>query len=110
MDQELTDPTYTALHLAEEHACKRYLAARRELVAVAAHAASLGQLATEHPHRLDYQAAWREAVLAQSRAMTRTGSAWTLVQHARRRTDAAAPPPALSVAFSAPVDPDSEAA
>lgn len=94
------DPTYTALHLAEEQACRRYLVARKELLALATRAASLGQLVTEHPYRQDYQAEWRNVVLAQSRAVNRTGAAWTLLQRARQRTDAAQPP-ALSVRFSA---------
>lgn len=91
MEQAPIDAEYTALHLAEEQACGRYLTARRELTDLAAKAASLGQLATEHPHRLDYQAAWRAAVLDQSRAMSRTGHAYTTWRHAQRRTDTAAP-------------------
>lgn len=109
MEQEPTDPTYTALQLAEEQACKRYLVARKELMALAARAASLGQLVTEHPYRQDYQTSWRECVLAQSRAVTRTGTAWTLLQRARKRTDAAQPP-ALAVSFSAAGDPNGEVA
>lgn len=107
------DPTGTALRLAEERACRRYLVARKELLALATRAASLGQLVTEHPYRADYQAAWRECVLAQSRAVNRTGSAWAALQRARQRTDAAVPP-ALSVPFTAPftgaVDTDGEVA
>jgi hypothetical protein len=108
MEQEPIDPTHQALQAAEEQACQRYLAARKELIGLSARAASLGQLVTEHPYRQDYQTAWRDVVLAQSRAVNRTGTAWTLLQRARKRTDAAEPL-ALSVAFSASA-PDGEAA
>jgi hypothetical protein len=89
---ETTDPVLTALYLAEEQACQRYLAARQELVELAGRAASLCELAMEQPQRWDYQDAWRQAVLAQSQALMRTGSARTLLQRARRRTDDAARP------------------
>jgi hypothetical protein len=104
------DPTYVALHQAEERACRRYLVARKELITLAARAASLGRLVTEHPYRQDYQAEWRNVVLAQSRAVTRTGSAWTVLQRARNRTDTAQPAPALSGPFTSAFDADGEVA
>lgn len=104
------DPTYTALDLAELQACHQYRTFRNKMVTLAGTAASLCQLALEQPHRPDYQQAWRDAVLAQSRAMTQTGRAYTTWQRARRRTDAAAPAPALAVQFSASGEADGEVA
>ena len=54
---ETTDPTLTALYLAEEQVCAGYVDARKAQTELARRMASLYQLTIEQPRRADYRAA-----------------------------------------------------
>lgn len=100
MEQDLNS-TCLAFRLAEEQACGNYLDARKDMVAKARRAASLAQLVTEQPHRIDYHQVWTEAVTAHQAAVARTRLAYQAWQRALQRTDAARPAPALAAVFRA---------
>jgi hypothetical protein len=96
------DATPTAFELAEEHACARYLTARKDMLALGRRAASLAQLVNEQPHRLDYQAVWTEVDAIHREAVARTRLAWQVWQRAQQRTDAEQPAP-LAPSFTGTV-------
>ncbi|WP_115945077.1 MULTISPECIES: hypothetical protein [Amycolatopsis] len=77
-----------ALRLSEERAAEGYLAARREMVRLAARVASIRQLVTEQPTRADYRAALRDAQVAHGAAVERTGLAYQRWHAAQLRSDA----------------------
>ncbi|WP_020418544.1 hypothetical protein [Amycolatopsis sp. ATCC 39116] len=81
-------PVLVALRLSEERAAEGYLAARREMVRLAARVASMRQLVAEQPARADYRAALREAQVAHGAAVERAGLAYQRWQRAQLRADA----------------------
>lgn len=82
------NPGLVALRLAEEQACAGYLAARREMVRLAARVALVGRLVTEQPARPDFRAALATVATAHGVAVQRTDLAWTRWHRAQLRTDA----------------------
>jgi hypothetical protein len=82
------DASLTALRLAEEQACARYLAARKAQIRLGARVGSLAQLVAEQPQRADYRAARDRVVEAHGDAVQRTRLAYLTWQRAQRRADA----------------------
>lgn len=89
MDENAPEkPSLTAFRLSEEKAAAGYLAARREMVALAARMASVRQLVFERPTRADYKTALNAAEIALSAAMERTHRAFERYHRAQVRSDA----------------------
>lgn len=80
--------TLVAFRLSEEKAAAGYLAARREMVALAARVASVRQLVSERPARADYRAKLRAVQAAHGAAVARTGVAFERYHRAQLRADA----------------------
>ncbi|WNV83232.1 hypothetical protein [Umezawaea sp. Da 62-37] len=77
-----------ALRLAEEQACAGYLTARKAMLRLAAHLASMTQMVRERPTRVDYRAALNDVLNSYRAASNRTRLAYSRWQRAQLRADA----------------------
>jgi hypothetical protein len=78
----------TALRLAEEQACERYLLARKSMVRAAGLVASIGQMVRERPNRADYRKALGHVMGRHFDATERTRLAYECWQRTQVRADA----------------------
>jgi hypothetical protein len=84
---ETTDPTLTALYLAEEQACGDYLAAFESERRLRAWIVSLHQRIEQQPGRADYREALTSLARRYFTAKQRTNWAHAAWQRAQLRTD-----------------------
>lgn len=81
------DNMLIALRLSEERAATGYLAARREMVVLAARMASVRQMVAERPARADYRVVLAAVEAAHSAAVARTHRAFERYHRAQLRSD-----------------------